>query len=211
MRTPRLRPRLYLLCFVFTAAFARAATVTTLPATAITVGSATLNAVANPGGTSYFGSFEYGITTNYGNSTTLQALSGGGNINFSQPVTGLAGGPTYHYRAKLTSSFFGTVLGNDQTFSIPLAPLAITGAAAPVHPGQATLNATVTPNTSPAAYWFQHGLTTNYGSFTATNLLGAGTECCCGQQSRLPGCRAIRLTTFAWSPPTPSVSPSVRT
>ena len=175
MRTPRLRSCLCLLGFAFTATFARAATVTTLPATAITVGSATLNAMANPGGISSFGSFDYGVTTNYGNSTSSQALGGTGNINFSQPVTGLAGGPTYHCRARLTSSFFGTVLGNDQTFSIPLAPLAITGAATAVHPGQATLNATITPDTEAAVYWFQHGPTTNYGSFTATNQLAAGT------------------------------------
>ena len=71
---------------------------------------------------------------------------------------------------------FGTTSGNDQTFTTASAPFAYTAAASPVHPGQATLNATITPNTVPAAYWFQHGPTTNYGSLTAVNTLAAGTN-----------------------------------
>jgi hypothetical protein len=60
------------LCFAFAATLAGAATVTTLPATAIIGGTATLNGLGNPGRSSHSGYFEYGTTTSYGFSTTQQ-------------------------------------------------------------------------------------------------------------------------------------------
>jgi microcystin-dependent protein len=58
--------------------------------------------------------------------------------------------------------------------SVYVPPLAITGAAASVRPGQATLNASINPNSQPAAYWFEHGPTTNYGSTTPISTLASG-------------------------------------
>ena len=51
---------------------------------------------------------------------------------------------------------------------------AITGAATPVWPGQATLNASINPNGQSANYWFEHGPTTNYGSTTPISTLASG-------------------------------------
>jgi hypothetical protein len=49
--------------------------------------------------------FEWGTTTNYGNVTPPQALGGGtGYTNFSQVLTGLFCGITYHFRAVASNS-----------------------------------------------------------------------------------------------------------
>ncbi len=150
--------------------------VTTLPANGIGANSATLNATANPGGASSVGSFEYGATTNYGTTTATQSLgSGVTDTNFSQTLISLIGGTTYHYRADAARSV-GSVAGNDQTFLVPLPPIANTMNAGPLHPGQAILNANINPNGAPVAYWFEHGPTPTYGNFTPINLLAGGTS-----------------------------------
>jgi microcystin-dependent protein len=177
MRISHLRPCLSLLGCFFSAALLHAATVTTLPATNLTGNSATLNAVANPGGQFVFGYFEYGTTASYGTRTTEQNLgSGTSNTNFSQLVTGLSGPQTFHFRADVANVGLPLATGADQTFFVPAPPLVTTIAAAPIHPGEAQLNATINPYNLPTAYWFQYGLTVSYGSFTPTNTLPAGTN-----------------------------------
>jgi hypothetical protein len=137
------------------ASFARAGTVITLPPSGITTNSVTLNGVANPSGTTYFGYFQYGTTTNYGSTTASQPLGGGNsNTNFSQLVSGLMGGQLYHYRAAINSLFSPSIFGNDAMFIIPALPAAITSAATSIHPGQAMLNAIVNPNGLSATWWF---------------------------------------------------------
>jgi microcystin-dependent protein len=160
-----------------TATLARAGTVATLPAAGVTTNSVTLNGVANPAGTTYFGYFQYGATTSYGSTTASQPLgSGNSNTNFSQFVSGLTGGQFYHYRAAINPIFTPSIFGNDATFFVPALPAAITSAATSIHPGQAMLNATVNPNGLPGTWWFQHGATTNYGNSTPTNFLPIGTS-----------------------------------
>jgi len=171
---------LYLLAFVFTVRSADSATVTTLPATGLSLGSATLNATATLSGSSAtFGYFEYGTTTNYGSSTGQQLLgSSPGNVNFNQPLTGLASNQIYHFRADIIVLNSGTVLGTDRTFIIPGPPLAVTGTATSIHPGQAVLNATTNPNNTNSAttsYWFQHGTNTSYGNITPAATIPGGT------------------------------------
>ncbi len=176
MRNPQLRLAwfLYLLCLAFSATALRGATVATLPATGITTSSATLNGFANAGGSFASGFFQYGTTTNYGTTTGSQSL-GSGSTNFSQVVTGLTGGQAYHFRAAI-NTVFSNIFGADQAFFIPAAPTVTTLAASSLHPGEATLNATVNPNSLNTTCWFQHGPTTSYGSFTPTNTLAAGTR-----------------------------------
>jgi len=61
-----------------------------------------------------------------------------------------------------------------QVYTIVLVPpTVVTLAATSIGPTNATLNASVNPNGLAAAAWFQFGLTTNYGSFSATNSLAA--------------------------------------
>jgi microcystin-dependent protein len=166
---------------VFTASRLPAATVTTLAATGFSAGSATLNAAATlSGGTSYFGHFEYGLTTNYGSQSGDQILgNGSGNVNFNQPVTWLASNQIYHFRADLVLLSGGTIKGNDLAFTIPGPPLSTTAAATLIHPGQATLNGTINPNNTNnvlTSYWFQYGTNTSYGSLTPTGSVPSGTS-----------------------------------
>ena len=88
--------------------------VTTLPPSAVTPTTATLNGLINPRGTNTSGWFEWGLTTNYGNVTPPQALgSANGPTNFSEALTGLIPGVSYHFRA-VASNALGVVFGADQ-------------------------------------------------------------------------------------------------
>lgn len=91
-------------------------TVQTLAASALSLTNATLNGLANPKGSSMFAWFEWGTSTNYGNVTSTQVLGHGtNNTNFSETLTGLVAGVTYHFRA-VGSNAMGLVFGNDLTF-----------------------------------------------------------------------------------------------
>ncbi len=58
--------------------------------------------------------------------------------------------------------------------SVVLFPV-ITLPAASLHRGQATLNALIEQSSQLTAYWFEHGVTTNFGSVTVTQALTVGT------------------------------------
>ena len=94
--------------------------VETLPADFVGPTMASLNLIANPGGTNTSGWFEWGQTTNYGNVTAAQALgSGTGQVNLSQGIVGLIPGVSHHFRA-VASNSFGVVFGGDQSFTTPV-------------------------------------------------------------------------------------------
>jgi RHS repeat-associated protein len=58
-------------------------------------------------------SFQWGLTTSYGNTTTGQALTS--PANFYAAISGLTATTTYHFRAKAVGS--STVYGSDQQFT----------------------------------------------------------------------------------------------
>ncbi|MFZ4547746.1 MAG: fibronectin type III domain-containing protein, partial [Bacteroidales bacterium] len=90
---------------------------TTLPATAITGNSATINGTINPNSlpTSYH--FELGTTIAYGtNTATISAGTGSTSVPVFENLTGLVSGTTYHFRVVATNSD-GTTNGADLTFT----------------------------------------------------------------------------------------------
>lgn len=96
---------------------AKLPSVTTEAATGITETSATLHATVNPNGwgTSY--QFEWGPTTEYGNTVPAEAKAlgdGSSSVAVSQPITGLQEGTTYHYRISATNAA-GAETGEDET------------------------------------------------------------------------------------------------
>lgn len=92
-------------------------TVTTNPATVITVAGATLNATVNPNGLSTTVHFDYGTTTAYGSTATYGDIGSGTSVLFVEaPVSRLNCGTTYHFRARGVSSA-GSVFGSDGTFT----------------------------------------------------------------------------------------------
>jgi hypothetical protein len=60
-----------------------------------------------------------------------------------------------------------------QLTMLPTAPSVITQPATGITNTNATLNGTVNPSLSATTVYFQYGLTTNYGSFSATNILAS--------------------------------------
>lgn len=90
-------------------------TVTTDSATGITSRKAILNGTLDDDGgfADVFCGFEWGETDAYGNTTPTEKKVTG--ETFSQVITGLSPGTTYHFRALADNK--GTAYGSDQTFT----------------------------------------------------------------------------------------------
>jgi hypothetical protein len=90
--------------------------VSTLSASALDATNMTLNGVVNSreSATRYW--FEWGTNATYGFATSLQDAYGDAR-NYSETVTGLIPGQTYHYRVMATNSG-GLAVGQDQTFTV---------------------------------------------------------------------------------------------
>lgn len=145
-------------------------------ATSVSSNSATLNATVNPGYAVTGWYFQYGPTTNYGSFTPTNTLTAGSDpASVSNVVASLTPGQTYYFKVVATNSA-GTDAGTQASFSTPaLVPIAITGAATSISSTNATLNASINPGYASTGWYFQYGPTTNYGSFTPTNTLSAGS------------------------------------
>jgi hypothetical protein len=93
--------------------------VTTLGATGVGATNATLNGSINPNENASSAWFEWGTTTNYGNTTAPQSRgNGSSSTNFSQVLGALGGGVTYHFRG-IASNALGTAVGTNQSFDTP--------------------------------------------------------------------------------------------
>jgi uncharacterized protein YegP (UPF0339 family) len=152
--------------------------VTTVAATNITHNSAQLNGSVNPNGaiTTYY--FEYGTTINYGSKTnSVSAGSGTSAVYVNSPITGLSPNTTYHFRL-VAANNGGTSYGNDLIFTTSPqgAPTVTTAAATDVTYDFAQLNGTVNPNGANTTYYFEYGITTDYGSITSVDNAGSGTS-----------------------------------
>ncbi len=90
----------------------------TLAATGITDAVATLNSTVNASGSSTSVSFEWGLSTVYGNLVAglPTPVNGTATTSVSGLIGGLVAGTTYHYRV-VASSLGGTVRGEDMTFA----------------------------------------------------------------------------------------------
>jgi hypothetical protein len=99
------------------AAPATAPSPTTLAASAVTAGTATLNGSINPNGAATTFSFQFGTNTAYGSATPVVTLASGSTaVPTNAAVSGLLAGRLYHYRVVATNSA-GFALGSDMTFT----------------------------------------------------------------------------------------------
>jgi hypothetical protein len=142
--------------------------VVTKPATNISTTDATINGSLDPDGyaTTYY--FEWGKDTTYGQTEPLPpginlADTSPGDKNVSVQLSELEPGTTYHYRLAAVNSFEKTV-GGDQSFSTPQPPSITSFNAINVAAESADLVATINPNGYASEYWFEYGLTKNYGT-----------------------------------------------
>ena len=93
-------------------------TVITQPATNVQVTTATLNGTVNANHLPTVFSFEYGLTSSYGNtaSPASNQVTGTADVRVSINMVGLTGGTIYHYRVVATNQL-GTTYGDDVTFT----------------------------------------------------------------------------------------------
>ena len=149
--------------------------VATLPASSITATNATLNGTVNPDGGVTTAYFQYGLATNYGSFSATNTLAATNTtLSVSNLIGNLSAGTRYHFQL-VASNSAGTTLGADQTFTTVGFPAVTTLAASGITATNATLNGTVNPKGGVTTAYFQYGLATSYGSFSATNTL-AGTN-----------------------------------
>jgi uncharacterized protein (TIGR02145 family) len=92
--------------------------ITTSNASHITTSSASLSGIVNPNSMTTTVTFEYGLTTNYGNiKTAIQGPVNGSTLtDVSAELTGLSPETTYHYRINATNEI-GTSSSYDFTFT----------------------------------------------------------------------------------------------
>ncbi len=131
--------------------------ITNVQAGSITANSAAISWTTNEASTSQV---QYGTTTSYGSTTTLDSNL---VMSHAQTLSGLTAGTLYHYRVVSTNAN-GTTYSPDYTFTT-LAPPAISAVAAS---GITSSGATITWTTNQASTsQVQYGTTTSYGSTTA--------------------------------------------
>ena len=96
---------------------------TTNAASGLTTSGATLNGTVNANSGSTTVTFQYGLTTAYGNTATADQnpVTGGIDAPVSTGITGLSANTTYHYRVVAANSA-GTTNGEDQAFKTLGAP-----------------------------------------------------------------------------------------
>jgi lysophospholipase L1-like esterase len=151
----------------------QAPAVNTLEPNAVRETIAVLNGLVNPHGhpTMYY--FEYGPTSNYGSTTAIMAAgSGTSEIAVSAELTDLTGETTYHYRLVATN-VYGKSYGRDITFTTSDG-IATTLEASSIGSTTATLNGLVNPKGHEASYYFEYGITKEYGKVTES--MDAGSE-----------------------------------
>src|ERR1043166_2188800 len=151
--------------------------VSTSAATLIASFSATLNGSLDPHGLTTTVSFQYGTTTSYGSTTSMQTQTGNTYRIVTANISGLMASTTYHFRIVATNSA-GTTMGSDRTFttlSSTGAPVVITNPATLIASFSATLNGLVDPHGLTTSVHFQYGHTTSYGLTTAPQSRSGNT------------------------------------
>jgi phosphodiesterase/alkaline phosphatase D-like protein len=114
--------------------------------------------------------FQWGPSTGYGQTTTMQTMYSPGAFNFT--LYGLAPGSTYHFRAMGTSGTASgpVVNGRDSQFSTNFSPGVVvnTGQAADISASSASLNGYITSFGSggSANVWFEYGTDPSFGNST---------------------------------------------
>ena len=153
---------------------------TTEAASSVTEIGATLKGQVNPNGAATTYQFEYGTTTSYGTKVPATAESVGSgttNVAVSKAISGLKGNTTYHYRVSATNAY-GTIPGEDKTFTTKNPPSVITESAYPPTETEAAVTGKVNPNGLSTTYQYEYGTTTSYGSLSPVKAesAGAGTS-----------------------------------
>ena len=124
--------------------------------------TATLSAQVNPNRWSTIYLFEWGPSTEYGSSTSLENTVDGLNNEFipvSSPIGDLTPGVLYHYRV-VAINLTGVTSSPDQTFFTPAAPRIESSSSSTIGQTTAHLTALVAANAKATGVRFEYGPST---------------------------------------------------
>jgi uncharacterized protein (TIGR02145 family) len=160
-----------------------------LSTTNIQINSSTINGSVNPFSLSTIVTFEWGTTTNYGNSivASQSPVTGNNLVNLSADLSGLAPGTIYHFRLKAENSL-GVAYSGDLTFkTLGDIPSITINDATNIQLNSVVINGSVNPNYLPTIVAFEWGITSNYGNIISSiqNPFTGNTSV--NLSTRLPG------------------------
>jgi len=139
--------------------------------------TAVLHGSVNPGGVDTDYTFSYGLTADYGTTTTVRSAGAGNKkVTVAQKITGLQPGTVYHFRISGVSAA-GSVSGADVTFTTAGNPPSAvwTGPATSVGISKANVTGAINPNGAATTWYVQYGTTTDYGVQTYPATIVAGS------------------------------------
>ena len=152
--------------------------ITISPATSVMETTATLNgnltSLGMAAATNVY--FEYGLTTNYGSNTVIQVMNATGN--FTQDVTELTQGKTYHFRAVANYETYSYAYSNDGTFTTAGIPSITSENAVHITSSTATLQGSINSigSYTPVFGYFEYGPNTDLRSFTVEQTIWNATS-----------------------------------
>ncbi len=148
--------------------------ISTLAASRISCGGATLNGTIDPRGLTVDTYFDYGPDLSYGSTVagTPFTVTGTTTIAISADIS-MPPSSTFHYRARGVTAAGVTVFSNDQVITtLPAGnPVTYTLPASNIGEITATLNGTVNAHCSPATVIFEYGITTGYGNTVPATMV----------------------------------------
>ena len=194
-------------------------TATTAAATGVTTTGATLNGTVSSNGASTAVTFQYGLTTSYGSTTTATQsplAAGAAGAAVSAAIGGLACNTLHHFRV-VGSSTGGTTNGADLTFTTAACSgttATTTGLASNANPSAAgtpvAFTATVTGAAPTGSVAFREGATA-IGGCAAVALVGSGNTrvATCTTGALAVGAHSIVASYGGNAGNAPSVSPAL--
>src|SRR4051794_13575629 len=144
-----------------------------MAATGITSTNAILKCPDNPSGAATSAYFRYGLTTNYGSYSATNLLAATNiTLSITNLISNLTPATSYHFQVVATNKQH-TNVGIELTFPTPALPAVTTLAATGITDTYSLSLHDALPIWAATSAYFRYGLTTNYGSYSATNLLAA--------------------------------------
>lgn len=146
--------------------------VLTITADNIQLSAASLNGIVNANELSTSVSFEYGLTSSYGQTVAAvpNSVSGNSNVNVSASLSGLNPGTTYHYRI-IATNILGTSTGSDLTFAtLGGSPIIKTISTTGISSYSGILRGIINSNYSPTIVTFEYGNSEEYGQSVVATI-----------------------------------------
>lgn len=142
--------------------------------------------------------FQYGTSTEYGESVPCEETIGGGvaPVTVHAELQALRGGTTYHYRLVASNQAGGTVAGEDRVLSTLPVPIISELSTTSITASAAQLNAKIESVGQATKYHFEWGTTTAYGNVIPIPDASLGATASVAAAEAITGLSAN--TTYHW-------------